>query len=36
MCTRVVHILNKDISNATKLSESKNEPFWGTLFKFRA
>ena len=32
----VVHILNKDISYASKLSESKNESFWGKIFKFRA
>ena len=35
-CPVVVHILNKDISYASKLSESKNEPFWGKIFKFRA
>ena len=28
-CTVVVHILSKDISDASKLSESKNEPFLG-------
>ena len=35
-CPVVVHILNKDISYSSKLSESKNESFWGKIFKFRA
>ena len=35
-CPVVVHILIKDISYASKLSESKNESFWGKIFKFRA
>ena len=35
-CRVVVHILNKDIRYASKLSESKNESFWGKIFKFCA